>query len=306
MRLAVVVATLALACATAPPAPPDAPWVDLSADARADRLVQASGLDLRHLALPDAVLRFLWVDGQGEARAGATLFVHGLNGALGDFAPVLLAAARGQPAHPVVALDLPGWGGSQSRSGDHRVTGYAKVVAAFIERVGIAPVHLACHSLGGQVCIALAIERRDLVRTLTLVSPAGVYRAPQYLRGAARRFGGINVGTVGGGDPTRSIVAVLTHADGDLFQRFVTRDRSTLAMLSSFRENQRDRLPRLRVPTLVIWGAADPILPMRDGFVIAATVPGAVLHVVEDGGHETQLTHAELVHGWMEEHRRRH
>jgi pimeloyl-ACP methyl ester carboxylesterase len=291
-----------------PPRIGPVPWNEMTAAGRVDRLAREGGIEFRLIRLPGAVLRFVELgphDGDAGLPAGdAILFVHGLNGALGDFGPVLLRYAD-QGTRRVVAVDLPGWGGSVSETGDYRVSSYAEALARFIDRVHLAKVHLVCHSLGGQVCAALALGHRDLVRSLTLVSPAGVYRADAYLRGAVSHFGRVNIGRVAAGDPARSLVAGLAGR-GDLVRRFVVRDRAAVAMLSSFQENLRERLPELRVPTLVIWGMADPILPMQDGFVIAASVPGAVLHLVEGAGHEPQLTHPELVYEWIEAHHRDH
>jgi pimeloyl-ACP methyl ester carboxylesterase len=280
-----------------PAAAPAAAWDEMTAPARADRLQREAGADFRLIAVPGAVLRFMEIEAGSAENSGPILFVHGLNGAMGDWGPLFLrfAAARRQR---LVAVDLPGWGGSISRDGDHRVSSYAAALAAFIARVHLGRVHLVCHSLGGQVCLALTLGHPERVGSLTLISPAGVYRTATYLRGAVRHFGRVNIGHVPQTDPARSLVAALAEP-GDLVSRFVTRNRTMLAMLSSFHENQRDRLPQLRVPTLVIWGAGDPVLPMEDGFVIAASVPGAVLHVVEGAGHESQLTHPELAYEWI-------
>lgn len=287
------------------PDPNTLPWRALDASVRAERLRRTLGADFRRVSLPEAVLRFLEIGPAQGGDAGPILFVHGLGGALGDFAPVFARYAR-EGIRRVVAVDLPGWGESLSRNNDHRVTGYADTLVAFIERVRLEKVHLVCHSLGGQVCLAIALGRRDLVRSLTLISPAGVYQAEHYARAAARQFGRVNIGTVARTDRGRSLVAALSTPGGDFARRFVTRDRVALAMLSSFHENMRDRLTGLRVPTLVIWGTADPVLPMADGFVVAASVPGAVLHVVQGAGHEPHLTNPEQVHAWIEAHHRRH
>jgi pimeloyl-ACP methyl ester carboxylesterase len=70
-------------------------------------------------------------------------------------------------------VDLPGNGHSPpAPDGDYSVAAQAAVVAALIERDGRGPVHLAGNSLGGAICTRLAANRPDLVRTLTLISPA--------------------------------------------------------------------------------------------------------------------------------------
>src|SRR5207248_11714281 len=71
------------------------------------------------------------------------------------------------------AMDLPGNGYSPPPpDGDYSVRAQAAVVARLIEERGRGPVHLIGNSLGGAVCTRLAAHRPDLVRTLTLISPA--------------------------------------------------------------------------------------------------------------------------------------
>lgn len=68
------------------------------------------------------------------------------------------------------APDLPGFGESPP-SGEHSVAAYAADVTAYLERFD-DPVHLVGNSMGGLICVLVASLRPDLVRTLTLLSPA--------------------------------------------------------------------------------------------------------------------------------------
>jgi pimeloyl-ACP methyl ester carboxylesterase len=71
------------------------------------------------------------------------------------------------------AVDLPGFGNSPPRpDGRHSIAALAQTVTTLIGQLGHGPVHLIGNSLGGSVCVRIAARRPDLVRTLTLVSPA--------------------------------------------------------------------------------------------------------------------------------------
>src|SRR5487761_1232534 len=132
-----------------------------------------------------------------ELGAEQVLFVHGLGGASRNWTDLMdvlrqtgPAAVPDEshrpngrdagwtrwPAGPPLgseALDLPGNGYSPPPpDGDYSVRAQAAVVAALIEERGRGPVHLIGNSLGGAVCTQLAAHRPELVRTLTLVSPA--------------------------------------------------------------------------------------------------------------------------------------
>jgi pimeloyl-ACP methyl ester carboxylesterase len=77
------------------------------------------------------------------------------------------------PALACDAVDLPGFGYSPPpEAGRYTVSSQAEAVATLIERRGRGPVHLIGNSLGGAVCTRVAATRPELVRTLTLISPA--------------------------------------------------------------------------------------------------------------------------------------
>jgi len=111
--------------------------------------------------------------------AEPVLFVHGLGGSATnwtDLMDLLRKPPADRPDEPALAceaIDLPGFGFSPpAASGRCTLDAMAEAVGALIDRRGHWPVHLAGNSLGGAVCVRLAARRPDLVRTLTLVSPA--------------------------------------------------------------------------------------------------------------------------------------
>ena len=102
--------------------------------------------------------------------AEPALFVHGLGGSSTNWTD-LMDLLRTQLACD--ALDLPGFGDSPPRpDGRYSIAAFAQTVIALIERRGRGPVHLIGNSLGGAVCVKAAAARPELVRTLTLISPA--------------------------------------------------------------------------------------------------------------------------------------
>jgi pimeloyl-ACP methyl ester carboxylesterase len=115
------------------------------------------------------------------AAAGAepALFVHGLGGSSLNWTDLMdllrQPPGNGQAGVELAceALDLPGFGFSPPPAArDYSITARADAVIALIEKRGNWPVHLIGNSLGGAVCTRVAGRRPDLVRTLTLISPA--------------------------------------------------------------------------------------------------------------------------------------
>ena len=96
------------------------------------------------------------------------VFVHGLGGSASNWTDLAGLLA---PLAPGLALDLPGFGRSAPPPhGRYSLTGSADAVTALLETTG--PAHLFGNSMGGAVSILVAARRPELVRTLTLISPA--------------------------------------------------------------------------------------------------------------------------------------
>src|SRR3712207_3914618 len=107
--------------------------------------------------------------------AEPAVYVHGLGGSSQNFTDVAgLLADRfdGQ------AVDLPGFGYSDP-SPRYSVPAFAATLTAFLEHAGRGPVHLVGNSLGGSIAVRVAALRPDLVRTLTLISPAMPFLDPR-------------------------------------------------------------------------------------------------------------------------------
>lgn len=102
---------------------------------------------------------------------GETPFVliHGYGGDMGNWLFNLEALSA---AHPVIALDLPGHGGSAKTVGDGSLTALAGAVGEALDAAGVGRAHLVGHSLGGAVAARLAADRPGLATSLTLVCPA--------------------------------------------------------------------------------------------------------------------------------------
>src|SRR5690349_9670862 len=129
----------------------------------------AEGERLGSVELPGITLS---VRSRPPAREGlpSAFYIHGLGGSSLNWSalmPLLDDVVDSE------AVDLPGFGDSPPPDdGDYSVTGHARAVIRHLDAAGSGPVHLFGNSLGGAVATRVAAVRPDLVRTLTLVSPA--------------------------------------------------------------------------------------------------------------------------------------
>ncbi|MFC1412022.1 alpha/beta fold hydrolase [Streptacidiphilus sp. N1-12] len=131
---------------------------------------------LRDLAVPGCDLH---IAAMPPERAGLppAVFVHGLGGSTQNWALLMERLAGDVDGH---AVDLPGFGQSPPPDdADLSVTAHMRAVVDYLELAGRGPVHLFGNSLGGAVATRLAALRPDLVRTLTLISPALPELPPQ-------------------------------------------------------------------------------------------------------------------------------
>ncbi|HEX5567428.1 MAG TPA: alpha/beta hydrolase [Streptomyces sp.] len=121
----------------------------------------------------------LSVRGRPGTRAGlpAALYVHGLGGSSQNWSLLMQELADTVDGE---ALDLPGFGDSPPPDdGNYSISGHARAVIRYLDTAGRGAVHLFGNSMGGAIATRVAAVRPDLVRTLTLVSPALPELRPQ-------------------------------------------------------------------------------------------------------------------------------
>lgn len=269
------------------------------------------------------------VEGTYVRRAPGTgvepaLFVHGLGGASTNWTDLMgLLSGHVDGA----ALDLPGFGRSAPpASGSYALRTHVRAVVELLEREDRGPVHLFGNSLGGAVATRVAARRPDLVRTLTLVSPALPNLRPR--RGLDSRLPLLLLPglaqlvnrRMAEQSPERRARAVLELCYGDPSlipeQRLreaadeVGRrnglDHSQDAFTGSLKglvASYLERPPRslwsqaatVQCPTLLIWGTADKLVDVRLAPKALATFPQSRLLVLPGVGHVAQLEAPETV-----------
>ncbi|MFI1969250.1 alpha/beta hydrolase [Streptomyces cinnamoneus] len=153
---------------------PDAHAVPVVPPARPSQV--SEGEKVRTVALPGITLS---VRSRPPGRPGLppALYVHGLGGSSQNWSELMEQLADVVDGE---ALDLPGFGDAPPPAdGDYSITAYARVVIRYLDASARGPVHLIGNSMGGAVATRVAAVRPDLVRTLTLVSPALPELRPQ-------------------------------------------------------------------------------------------------------------------------------
>jgi pimeloyl-ACP methyl ester carboxylesterase len=249
--------------------------------------------------------RFAEIDGLRlrYVRRGAgppVVLVHGIASSVYTWAAVIPALAG---SHDVVALDLPGFGGSEIPS-DLSGDAYPRILGRFLDALGLDQVALVGHSLGGAVVSAFAAARPERVGRLVLVDSAGFNLAPEDRPWVLRLAGAPGASAVLERFPVRRRIVRLALRQVFLDDARVTPERveEYLAPLARpgasrfFSQLLRDpggmglpeAISRVRVPTLVVWCAQDEWVPLRDADRFLAAIPGARKAVIDGCGHLPQ------------------
>lgn len=239
-------------------------------------------------------LRYLKKGESGEP----VILLHGFGGDLNNwlFNHDALAAS-----HVVYALDLPGHGQSSKDVGDGTLETMMGAVAGFMAALKIEKAHLVGHSMGGAVALELALSHPERVRSLTLISSAGL--GPEidadYLEGfvAAGRRKEIKPHL----DKLFADPALVSRQLVDdilKFKRLDGVEGALRTILGTFVNGGhqakvlRDRLGGIEAPVLVIWGAKDQIIPASQAKGLPASVKVAL---IEKAGHMSQMEAAHEV-----------
>ncbi|MGO9321381.1 MAG: alpha/beta fold hydrolase [Solirubrobacteraceae bacterium] len=192
-----------------------------------------------------------------------------------------------------IALDWPGHGESPPGDGPASAMRLADVAEHVVERLAPEGAIVLGNSVGGFSAACMAIRRPELVRGLVIVDGGGFAGRPPHVRAfcglmARPRF-------LHAIYPAFSALYMRARTDADRRARDTgvrtTRQDPGLRAVSelwrSFASPQHDlrrQAPTIAAPTLVIWGKHDPVITLKVGRRIAATIPGAEL-VVLDSGH---------------------
>ena len=252
------------------------------------------------------------VDGQrtrylvmGDSDAAPLALIHGFGADLNNwlFNQPTLAASR-----QVLALDLPGHGGSSKTLEAHDLASLTRAVIQLLDALDMPAVHLAGHSLGGAVALRLALHRPERVRSVSLLASAGL--GPEinmeYVQGfisAGRRKDLKPVVQQLFADPalvSRDLLDdLLKFKRLDGVQELLTLIADAVFADGAQTSVMRDDLSRLEMPVQVIWGAEDRIIPARH----TEGLPDAVrVRVLEGAGHMVHMEKAAEVNRLLEDH----
>ncbi|MFJ1745198.1 alpha/beta fold hydrolase [Streptomyces sp. NPDC088116] len=282
----------------------------------------AEGETLRSVALPGLTLTVRSRPATSEG-APPALYIHGLGGSSQNWSammPFLSDRVDGE------AVDLPGFGDSPPPDdGNYSITGHARAVIGLLDAGGRGPAHLFGNSLGGAVATRVAAVRPDLVRTLTLVSPAlpeirvqrtAVPTALLALPGVASLFLRLTrdwtaeqrtrgMMALCYGDPSSVTEEELRHAAQEMERRLQlpyfwdAMTCSARGIVNAYTLGGQHGLwrqaERVLAPTLLVYGGRDQLVSYRMARKAAAAFRDSRLLTLPDAGHVAMMEYPRQV-----------
>ena len=234
------------------------------------------------------------------------VLVHGVGSSRATWDSTLPLLAR-NGAH-VLAVDLPGHGGSAKGRGDYSLGALASSLRDLLDHLGYDTCVLVGHSLGGGVAMQFAYQFPERCEGLVLVASGGLGQETNPLLRAASLPGAELVIPLLSHPRTVDVIGRVGQVLGafHIGPGLLSSDSMTIlaglhdaptrsAFLATLRgvvdvSGQRvsaiSKLPDARLPILLVWGDRDPVIPVQHGRAAAEVVPDGRLVVFPGAGHE--------------------
>jgi len=225
-------------------------------------------------------------------RAGSgepLVYLHGAGGG-GDWLPFMESLSQN---FEVIAFNHPGFGESDDPAWLRGIDDLAYFYLELIEDLGVDKAHIVGSSIGGWIALEMAIRSTERIATLSLSAPAGIH-----VRGLPKADIFIL--------PPDQFAYSLFHdkamadvlvgrlqAQNEAEQAVAYKNRTTSAKVSwqpyLYNPRLRNWLQRVRVPTSLIWGREDCVIPLGYATAFQELLPNASLTVIEECGHLPHL-----------------
>lgn len=241
----------------------------------------------------------------GQPDGRTVVLVHGLGTEGARFWRKLIPALAKE--HRVIAVDLPGFGASGKPNALYSPERYAAFLDELIERYAQPPVALVGHSMGAAVALYYANRHPARVERMVLASAAGILHGAAYAHFLSRY----------GVQRYLPQIPGIGEAAGKLVQRILTKferlgpepatalkspesrelyleaDPTRIAGLALVSTDYSRIVRQTRTPTLLLWGGAEEVAPLRVGYLLTSLMPNSRLKVLDGGSHVFPLEQAD-------------
>ncbi len=241
----------------------------------------------------------------GEAKKGTVLFVHGSGpGASGYSNFKGNTPSFNQNGYRTLVPDLFGYGySSKPEDGTYGMDVLAGHFLSLLDALGVEKVSLVGNSMGGAICIRLALDHPERVEKLILMAPGGLEERDVYMAMPGIQAMIKNV-YAAKGPPTREAIAAtfkLQLVDESLITDQIIAERLQIAEIQPkgiiqrlVVGNQENELANLAMPVLCLWGVDDKFCPVSSAMKVATRVKTNRTILLSQCGHWVMVEHAAL------------
>ncbi|PCJ68711.1 MAG: alpha/beta hydrolase [Rhodobiaceae bacterium] len=239
---------------------------------------------------------------EGNAAGPALLLIHGSNASLHTWEPWVKLLGDD---YRVVSLDLPGHGLTGGHESDvYTRAGQVAFVKEFVDAIGLSAFVLGGNSMGGGVTLQYALTHGDDLRGIIPVSSGGMPRDPDASSPLIFQLASMPVVNqlmlyitprsmiVEGLQKAVEDDALVTPEMVDRYYDLALYDGNRAATRARFQgyaagasDSLADELKAVSLPTLIIWGENDRLIPVASAHAMAAALPQAKLVIYENVGH---------------------
>jgi pimeloyl-ACP methyl ester carboxylesterase len=251
--------------------------------------------------------------GEGEP----IIFIHGIAGCWRNWLENLPYFGR---THRTIALDLPGFGHSPMPSWEISMANYGRLIHDFCERLGIDHVAaLVGNSMGGFVATEAVIDEPERFDRLVLISAAGIsfaewqashgQTAGRVIKAAGPLLTGNRRAWVARPRGRKLAFGRIFRNPNKLRPELLAEQGTpglqapgfTTALAAIWGYDTRERLPEIEIPTMVVWGLNDQIVPIEAALGYHRLIPRSRLEIFERTGHLPMLERPQRFNPLLEE-----
>jgi 4,5:9,10-diseco-3-hydroxy-5,9,17-trioxoandrosta-1(10),2-diene-4-oate hydrolase len=199
-------------------------------------------------------------------------------------------AAELSKNYQVYLPDLPGFGHSKAIDEDFELSSYVTFIEDFSRSLGLGHFHLIGHSLGGGIALNYALKFPHKIKRLVLISSlclgreialwSRILSLPIFYRIAKKTI--VSVFRAIGWLVKKINYPLEKVTPPSLFRMSIGKSIMTIKGQTTVLANQ---LSELLMPTLLVWGDKDPIVPVRHAILAAERIPNCQVRVFQDSGH---------------------
>ena len=191
----------------------------------------------------------------------------------------------------IIALDLPGFGKS-GRPKEYSIKGFAESVVGLMREIDAEPAILAGHSMGGYIIFEIVRRFPGSMLSLILINTRAEADTAEAKERRMKAIGKIRsegkeaflrefLPLLLAPKNRRKLLGELEKMCEDISEEALIGTLKTLAE----RPDNTELLPRIRIPTLIIAGREDPLIPPESSLTMARMIPKSALAVISDTGH---------------------